>query len=275
MDSVGLLDIVRRAKNAMVAYDESLRISTNNSANMATTGYKALKQSFKTVFNDVVNQGFQGEGTSGQLNPIQFGSGVSLGSISLDFSQGALGEGGPLDCAVSGRGLFIVSPDGGNTHFYTRNGNFHVDTTGQFIVDTSGRVLIGENGEPISTSGYTDLGWARGGILVGNYGAFSTGQEQAMQIGRLMLADFTNVEGLTQYDGSAFKESVVSGTRFTGVAGEGSFGEVEPESLEKSNVFYTGETIDAIEVQRAMSAVLSAIKIASDQISQVINKLLS
>lgn len=275
MNSVGLLDIVRRAKNAMGAFNESLRISTNNSANMATTGYKAVKQSFKTVFNDVVNEGFQGEGASGQLNPIQYGSGVSLGNISLDFTQGALGEGGPLDCAIAGRGLFIVSPDGGNTYYYTRNGNFHVDTTGQYIVDSSGRTLISESGVPLSTAGYNDLGWAQNGVLVGNYTAYKDGQAPALQIGRVALADFTNVEGLTQYDGSAFKESAVSGTRTIGVAGSGAFGSIESESLEKSNVFYTGETIDAIEVQRAMSAVLSAIKIASDQISQVINKLLS
>ena len=275
MDSVGLLDIVRRAKNAMNAYNESLRIHTNNSANMATIGYKALKQSFKTVFNDVVNEGFQGEGTAGQINPMQFGSGVSLGGISLDFSQGALGEGGQLDCAVSGRGLFIVSPDGGSTFYYTRNGNFHVDTTGQYIVDTSGRMLIGEGDSPVSTGGYTDLGWGPNGILIGNYTAYRDGTAPAIQVGRIQLADYTNVEGMVQYDGTALKESSVSGTRYTGFSGEGSFGTVESESLEKSNVFYTGETIDAIEVQRAMSATLSAIKIASDQISQVINKLLS
>ncbi|MDR1996922.1 MAG: flagellar hook basal-body protein [Candidatus Margulisbacteria bacterium] len=274
MDTVGLLDIVRRAKNAMNAFDTSLRITTNNSANMATTGYKALRQSFKTVFNDVVNEGFQGEGTSGQLNPMQFGSGVSLGNISLDFTQGALGEGGPLDCAVSGRGLFIVSPDGGNTFFYTRNGSFHVDTTGQYIVDTSGRVLIGEGDSPLGTGGSTDLGWGPNGILIGNYTAYKDGTAEAEQIGQIALADFTNVEGLTQYDGTALKESVVSGTRSTGLPGEESFGTVEPESLEKSNVFFVGETIDSIEVQRAMSATLTAIKIASDQISQVINKLL-
>ena len=273
--SVGLLDIVRRAKNAMSAYNESLRIHTNNSANMATIGYKSLRHSFKTVFNDVVNEGFQGEGTSGQLNPIQFGSGVSLGGISLDFSQGALGEGGALDIAVSGRGLFVVTPDGGNTFYYTRNGSFHVDTTGQYIVDTSGRMLIGDGDSPITTGGHTDLGWGPDGILVGNYSAYSAGTAPAIQVGRVQLADFTNVEGLVQYDGTAMRESAVSGSRFSGFSGEGSFGTVEPQSLEKSNVFYIGETIDAIEVQRAMSATLSAIKIASDQISQVINRLLS
>ncbi|GBR72598.1 flagellar basal body rod protein FlgG [Candidatus Termititenax aidoneus] len=273
MDTVGLLDIIRRSKNAMSAFSQSLRISTNNSANMATTGYKALKQSFKTVFNDVVNEGFQGTGLTGELNPIQFGSGVTLGSISLDFAQGALGEGGALDCAVSGRGLFMVSPDGGSTIYYTRNGSFHVDTTGRYIVDGSGNMLMGDGG-PLTASEATDLGWGPNGVLLSNYSLYKAGQEEAAQIGQITLADFTNVEGLTQYDGSLLKESVVSGTMTTGVPGDGSFGTVEAQSLEKSNVFYTGETIDAIEVQRAMSAVLSAIKIASDQISQVINKLL-
>jgi flagellar hook protein FlgE len=167
----------------------------------------------------------------------------------------------------------MVSPDGGTTVYYTRNGSFHVDTTGQYIIDGSGNMLLGESG-PITTGGYTDLGWGPNGVLLGNYSKYKDGQEPALQIGRLQLADFTNVEGLTQYDGTLLKESVVSGTLTTGYSGEGSFGTIETESLEKSNVFYTGETIDAIEVQRAMSAVLSAIKIASDQISQVINKLL-
>jgi flagellar basal-body rod protein FlgG len=273
MDTVGLLDIIRRSKNAMNAFGQSLRIHTNTSANMATSGYKALKQSFKTVFNDVVNEGFQGSGFTGELNPIQFGSGVTLGSISLDFAQGALGEGGALDCAISGRGLFMVSPDAGTTVYYTRNGSFHVDTTGRNIIDGSGNMLMGESG-PLTTGEYTDLGWGPGGVLIGNYSLYAAGQEEAVQVGQITLADFTNVEGLTQYDGSLLKESVVSGTRTTGTSGSGAFGTVEPQSLEKSNVFYTGETIDAIEVQRAMSAVLSAIKIASDQISQVINKLL-
>ncbi len=85
-----------------------------------------------------------------------------------------------------------------------------------------------------------------------------------------------NVEGMTQHDGTSFEESPASGSpSATGVPGTGTFGEVMAQSLEKSNVFFIGETIDSIEVQRAMSAVLTAIKTASDQISQVINRLSS
>jgi flagellar hook protein FlgE len=273
MDTVGLLDIIRRAKNAMNAFTLSLRISTNNGANLATSGYKAMKYSFKTVFNDVMNDGFQGTPEGGQLSPMQFGSGVTVGSISVDFSQGALTEGGALDCAVSGRGLFVVSPDGGKTSYYTRSGQFSVDTTGQFIVDSSGRLLIGESG-PMQTQGNTDLGWGPDGVLLGDYTNFKNGKSSGVQLGKIRMADFSNVDGLVQYDGTAFKESVSSGTSFFGGSGEGTFGSIQPQHLEKSNVFFVGETIDSIEVQRAMSASLTAIKIASDQISQVINKIL-
>ena len=108
---------------------------------------------------------------------------------------------------------------------------------------------------------------------MGDYTAFKAGTSQGVQLGKIKLADFSNVEGLVQYDGTAFKESVSSGVSTFGLSGENSFGKVQPQSLEKSNVFFVGETIDSIEVQRAMSVALSAIKIASDEISQVINKL--
>jgi len=278
--TVGLLDIMRRAKNAMSAFETSLRIRTNNASNLATAGYKTLKHSFKTVFNDVASIGFEGIGDVGPQHPVQYGSGVAIANISLDFSQGALGEGGDLDCAISGRGLFVVSPDGGETHLYTRAGEFSIDTTGDYIVDSSGRMLLGttagggEGLSPIKTDGYTDLGWDDGGILVANYAAHAAGTGVGIPLYQITLADFANVEGLVQYDGTTFQETVASGSvNATGKSGTDSFGTVEPQQLEKSNVFFIGETIDSLEVQRAMSAALTAIKIASDQIAQVSNKL--
>lgn len=128
--------------------------------------------------------------------------------------------------------------------------------------------------QPLQTQGFKDLGWKDGGILVANYQLEKDGKGTATELGRVALSDFVNVEGLVQHDGTSFEESVASGKAIlTGKAGEGTLGEVLAQQLEKSNVFYIGETIDSIEVQRAMSAMLTAIKTASDTISQVINKL--
>ena len=82
--SNGLLDIITQSKNAMNAFEMGLKIHSNNSANMTTAGYKALNYSFKTIFNDVVSEGFE-EGDISK-NPIQYGSNVSLANVSLDFS---------------------------------------------------------------------------------------------------------------------------------------------------------------------------------------------
>ncbi len=281
--SSGLLGIIRRSSNAMITFSSDLTIHSNNSAHMATPGYKALQTSFKTVFNDMVSSGFAGDFNVGTKNPEQFGSGVAMGNISLNMAQGALSEGGPLDCAVAGRGFFMVSPDAGKTTYYTRSGEFFIDTTGQYIVDSSGRQLlgtdpgnIGGSPVPIKTNGLTDIGWSRNGILINNYNASKVeGGDKAEPIAQILLADFANAEGLAQYDGTAFVDTPASGSpskkNFAGLDG---LGAIEAQQLEKSNVFYIGESIDAIETQRAMNAMTSSIKIASDMISNVMNKVL-
>jgi flagellar basal-body rod protein FlgG len=280
--SNGLLDIMVRSKGAMDAYESSLTIHTNNSANLATAGYKALKQSFKTVFNEVVSPGYSlGSGQS--ANPVQYGSGVALGNVKIDFTQGDLGEGGALDLAVSGRGLFVVQAGTAaeSGYLYTRNGEFNVDSNGENIVDAAGRQVLGYTTvggggtlTPLTTQGYTDIGWNDEGVLVGNYQAAKDGTDVAVELGQIGMADFVNAEGLIQRDGTTFEETAASGApNAYGPSGTGTFGDVFAQQLEKSNVFYIGETIDSIEVQRAMSAVLTAIKMASDQISAVINRL--
>jgi flagellar hook protein FlgE len=287
----GLLDIMRRSRNSLSAFEASLRIKTNNSANVATTGYKSITQSFTTVFNEVLNGGIGSQTGQGSVNPTQFGSDVAISNIKLDFSQGDLGEGTQMDMAVTGRGLFMVSRDGGNSFLYTRAGEFGIDTTGQFVVDSSGRQLFGYkvNGGvadtselvPIDVTGMNNLGWRANGVLVSNFvdasattPVPSTGPETAVY--QVAMADFRNPEGLLQFDGTAFEATLSSGIpTATGVAGTGDLGTIQPQKVEKSNVFFIGETIDAIEIQRAISASLSSIKMASDIISQVINRLSS
>jgi flagellar hook protein FlgE len=285
----GLLDIMRRSRNSLSAFEASLRIKTNNSANVATTGYKSIDQSFTTVFNEVLNGGIGTQTGQGSVNPTQFGSSVAINNIKLDFSQGDLGEGTQMDMAVTGRGLFMVSRDAGNTFLYTRAGEFGIDTTGQFVVDSSGRQLFGYKVTggvadtsalvPIDVTGMSNLGWRANGVLVENFtdptsAAPAIGPETPVY--QVAMADFRNPEGLLQFDGTAFESTLSSGQpTFTGVAGTGDLGTIQPQKVEKSNVFFIGETIDAIEIQRAISASLSSIKMASDIISQVINRLSS
>ena len=96
-----------KAKNAIEAYNTQLRINSSNIANMSVPGYKAMKISFQTIYEKMINQGTAAEADSGGTNPIQLGSSVGIGSTSLDFSQGTVTEGQPLDLAINGSGLFV------------------------------------------------------------------------------------------------------------------------------------------------------------------------
>lgn len=288
--SSGLRDMFDQANNAMRAFETALRIHTNNSANISTSGYKALRYDFDTIFNEVLSSGTPANGNLGSTNPIQTGPGVTISNIQSDFKQGELGEAGRMDLAISGRGLFLVSRDGGNTFLYTRNGEFKVDSTGKFIVDSSGRQVYGfpivggvpQTGQlvPLKTDGFSSefMGWRDNGVLVGNFddGDANTpaapGAETPLY--QIALTDFNNPGGLQLEDGTAFDETVASGAPLNiAVAGTGVYGNISSQKLEKSNVFFIGETIKSIEVQRALSASLSAVKTASDIISSVINKL--
>ncbi len=285
-----MLDIMKNGENAMRAFETALRIQTANMGNMSTVGYKSLKYSFKTIFNKVLNSGSSGSAGKGGTNPHQEGSSVALSGISVDFSQGEIGAGQKLDLALKGNGMFIVSPDDGRTFLYSRAGNFKFSPDG-FLLDNSGRKVFGfkylgggkfdtANMIPIKIDNPANAGWqsqGNRGILVQDYATSSaspTNLDASGPLFQIALTDFSNREGLIQYDGTTFKATPSAGIPFTPAAPiDTGMAEAVSQSIEKSNVFFIGETVDAMEVQRAMSASLTAVKIASQQIQNIIQQL--
>jgi flagellar hook protein FlgE len=112
----------------------------NNIANVNTAGYK----SSSTVFQDVLSQTLQGAGApadgAGGTNPAQVGLGVKLGAISTNFAQGATQlTGRATDLAIQGDGFFAVRQGGEN--LYTRAGSFNFDANGQLVTPSGASVL--------------------------------------------------------------------------------------------------------------------------------------
>ena len=163
-----MLDLMARAKNAIEAYNSQLSINSSNIANMSVPGYKAMKISFQSIYEKLINQGTAAESDSGGTNPIQYGSSVGIANTSIDFSQGSITSGQSTDLAINGEGLFVVSPDGGKTQVYTRAGQFVVDPTGN-LTTTNGMQVYGLNGGtlvPITgLNAYhpAQLGWTTAG----------------------------------------------------------------------------------------------------------------
>ncbi len=270
-----MLNTMTMAKNAIEAYNTALEASSSNIANMNVTGYKKLNVSFQSIFESVLNRGSSPRDNMGGTNPMQLGQGMSVSSVSLDFSGGEYIEGSILDLAISGNGLFVVSPDAGSTTLYTRAGNFEIDSAGNLTsngmqvygLDASGS-LVAINSLPSGNK--SDYKWLDDGTLQysadGGTTYISTGYTIA-------LTYFANPNGLAQAQGTSFAETAASGSAITPQAPGGSVGSVRPGYLEQSNVFYLGETIDAMEIQRAMSGNLTIVQMASDIISQFINRI--
>ncbi len=270
-----MFDTMNQAKNAIEAYNQALRASSSNIANMNVTGYKGLDVSFQSIFERVLSRGTAAEANLGGTNPIQIGQGMAISNVSINFSQGELISGAGLDLAISGNGLFIVSPDGGESYLYTRAGNFQVDSYGNLLsngmqvygLNTSGN-LVPITGLPSGNK--SDYQWQTDGTLQyttdGGLSYTSTGY-------RIALTYFPNPNGLAQAQGSSFAETPASGAPADSQAPGGAVGTINPGQLEQSNVSYLTETIDALELQRAMSGNLTVIRMASDMISQFINRL--
>ena len=108
-----------------------LAVTSNNIANAGTSGFKRSDADFGDIF---------------ATSPLQraasvIGAGVSLKSVSQEFSQGNIEfSANSLDLAITGDGFFALeSPDG--TKIFTRNGGFMLNEQNQ-MVNAAGQALM-------------------------------------------------------------------------------------------------------------------------------------
>jgi flagellar hook-basal body protein len=102
------------------------------------------------------------------------------------------------------------------------------------------------------------------GLLRANY---TNGQNKPL--GKLVMANFNNQNGLKQIGNATYVETAVSGTPTVGEAGSEGFGSIQSGSLERSNVDITEELVNLITAQRNFQASSKAIE-TSTQLTQTI-----
>lgn len=111
------------------SHGTAIAVVGDNISNASTIGFKASRAEFE----DIMAGGITG-GTA-------LGSGSSISAISTMYEQGTFEPTGrPLDLAIDGNGFFVVAKDA--QRFYTRAGNFKVDSAG-FIVNQGGLAVLG------------------------------------------------------------------------------------------------------------------------------------
>ncbi len=99
------------------------------------------------------------------------------------------------------------------------------------------------------------------------FGRYTNGQSRPM--GQLVLANFTNVNGLQALGDTSWGETFTSGPPLVGSPGSASLGVIQSGALEDSNVDLTNELVKMITTQRNFQANAQTIRTA-DQVTQTI-----
>jgi flagellar hook protein FlgE len=128
------------AVTGLQSFQRKLDVIASNIANVNTTGYRSSRVLFEDLFSQTIKGGAAPDGNFAGSNPQQVGLGVRIGSIDVDFGQGAItATGVTSDLAIQGQGFFILNDGTGNT--YTRDGSFAVNRAG-FLVDPSNGLFV-------------------------------------------------------------------------------------------------------------------------------------
>ena len=140
-------------------------------------------------------------------------------------------------------------------------------------LDMAGSTLSGDNfsvrhvshdGE--SPSGLTGIDVDSGGTIWASYAG-----SEAIALGKVAVANFTNVNGLKQMGNATFQATGDSGAAIAGISGEDGFGLVRGGSLENANVDLTEQLVKLITAQRNYQASAKALETNSTVTQTIMN----
>ena len=209
-------------------------VTSNNLANVNTTGYKKDTALFKSFPELLVQRVNDQKKTDINERPVigSMGTGAIVDEVVTSHEQGALREtSNPFDLAVAGEGYFVVQNQQGT--YYTRNGSFTVDSQG-FLVTAQGDYVLGQAG-PIK------IGNSNNVVIDGSGNVNVDGN----RIATIRLVNIPNKATLIKVGDSLFTG---------GQAGAGAVGQIKQRFVEGSNVNPITEMVNMIAIARAYEA---------------------
>ncbi|MBE6011435.1 MAG: flagellar basal-body rod protein FlgF [Lachnospiraceae bacterium] len=245
----------------MTTQMNKMDIISNNIANVNTTGYKkdgVITQSFSEELMKFMDSA---EGKKSMLSGVQsvgkFSHGLFVDNIYTNFSNGSLkGTSGPLDCAVSGSGFFVIeklNDNGEATEKYTRDGAFTIGAEG-YLSTKDGDAVMGMNGK---------IAIPNGNISITDNGDVYVNSEL---IDRLKLVDFEDKTALRKEGSNLY--STLEGTEASAFKGK-----IEQGFLEASNVNSVNEMIELINISRTYEANQKMIQSHDSTLSKAVNEI--
>ena len=257
------------AISGLKVHQTMLDVAANDIANVNTNGYKSARASFKDTLAYTQRGSTSPSVALGGTNPIQVGLGVEVSSVDTNMAAGPIqNTGNPLDLTIQGNGWFRVA-DGavgaaGTSTYYTRAGNFSLDSGGNLVTQDGMRVIGYPQtaAGPPPTFGTTDsaitVPAGAKAVTVGPDGVVSyvDAAGAAQTLARITLAKFPNDAGLSRVSGNRFAVSTNSGAPAIGTPTDATtgVGTLSAGAVEMSNVDLAQEFTTIIMAQRGFQA---------------------
>lgn len=156
---MALINSLTSGISALRSFSRGLEVIGNNVANVNSVGYKKSRMDYTESFSNLLRSSAPSAGgdAAGSNTPSQqIGTGVQIGGIITDHTQGAINPTGvKTDLAISGDGFFQIRDSVSQEIYATRAGNFRMDDRG-FLVTQGGLRVQGLTGGSIAVESFVD-----------------------------------------------------------------------------------------------------------------------
>lgn len=183
--------------------------------------------------------------------------GTELAQLTFDVTGALVSPAGPPLGVAPSNPLFPTSTTVDPAQALTFNFGQSSQYGGQFGVNSMTQ-------DGFASGRLSGFNIASDGIILGRY---TNGQSRPL--GQVVMANFTNPQGLQPLGNNAWAETTASGQPLVGKPGSGSLGVLQSAAVEDSNVDLTAELVNMITAQRVYQANAQTIK-AQDQILQTL-----
>lgn len=246
------------AVNAMVTLEAKQDVITSNMANANTNGYKSEDLKVKK-FQDVLIQN-KDKVVAGQNVKNTIGSlslGATIDGTDVKFTQGDLtSTDKDTDMAIDGRGFFSVKR--GNNTYFTRDGQFRVNTAG-YLVTSEGDSVLGRN---IKTGATEPINVGNGSFNVDNSNnVIVNGAPQY----KIQTADFNDYKNLKKLGDNLYEAS--EAPNYNAQVS------VKQKTLEKSNVNIVNEMVNMMTVMRSFETTQKVVQTMDETLSKAANEI--
>lgn len=260
------------ALSGMLEHQRNIELTSNNIANVNTTGYKRVKVHFQALLDSAeILRAVQGNLPAQEATTA---GGVATAAISRAFEQGTMQESmSQFDFAIVGPGLFKVQLEDGSVA-YTRDGTFRIDGSRQLVMadgsrldppmtlpETYASISVDDAGRVLATRAMTEEELAA-------RQPDNTSTTVAEEVGQFVLARFDNPEALQGIGRNLYLPTEGSGTAIEGAPGAEGFGRVINHLVEASNVDLGEEMANLVLASRAYQLNLQAYKTISEMLRQ-------